>query len=240
MTSSPDSHTSTGAYAADALPPEERAEVEQHLAVCPACAHEVAEMRAALTRLADAVAEPPPPALRARVLGEVARTRQQPPVVVALGRRGSGRWWTGAPLQLTAAALLVVAVVMSVLFVQRQHELNQQRQVVAEIASVLNDPNHVVRTADLNSGGRGTAVVADGEAVFLASDLPSVASDRTYQLWVVSPGHTRSAGLLGRGSSAQVLVPRVGPGDAFAVTVEPGAGSPQPTTAPLVTIPVGS
>jgi anti-sigma-K factor RskA len=240
VTSSPDSHTSTGAYAAGALPPEEREQVEQHLAVCPACAQEVAEMRAALTRLADAAAEPAPPALRARVLAEVARTRQQPPVVVPLGRRGPGRWWTGAPLQLAAAALLVIAVVLGALLVQRQHQLDHQRQLVAEITSVLNDPNHRVTTAELTSGGHGTAVASHGEAVFLASGLPSVAADRTYQLWVMSPGHTRSAGLLGRGHSAQVLVPGVRPGDLLGVTVEPEGGSPAPTTAPLVTIPVGS
>jgi anti-sigma-K factor RskA len=98
----------------------------------------------------------------------------------------------------------------------------------------------VVTAKNLTSGGRGTAVVAGGEAVFLASGMPSVSSDRTYQLWVMSPGSTRSAGLLGHGSSAQVLVQRVHPGDKLAVTVEPSGGSPQPTTAPLVTLPVGS
>lgn len=238
---SPDIHTSTGAYAADALPPEEREQVEQHLAVCPACAQEVAELRAALTRMADAAAEPPTPALRGRVLAEVGRTRQLPPVLGPGGRAARRRsWWTGTPLQIAAAALLVVVVGLGVLLVQRQHQLDQQRHLVAEITSVLNDPGRAVTTADLTSGGRGTAVVSHGQAVFLASDLPSVASDRAYQLWVMSPGATRSAGLLGSGHSAQVLVPSVGPGNLLGVTLEPSGGSRQPTTAPLVTIPVGS
>jgi anti-sigma-K factor RskA len=239
VTSSPDSHTSTGAYAADALPPEERAEVEQHLAECAACAQEVAEMRAALARLADAAAVPPPPALRDRVLAEAARTRQLPPVTGLGGRPARGRWWAGAPLQVAAAALLVVAVVLGVLLVQRQDQLDHQRQLVAEITAVLNDPHHEVRTAELATGGRSTAVVSGGEAVFLASGLPSVATDRTYQLWVMAPGSTRSVGLLGRGSSAQVLVPKVRPGDTLGVTVEPAGGSPQPTSTPVVTIPIG-
>jgi anti-sigma-K factor RskA len=238
-TSSPDSHTSTGAYAADALPPEEREEVERHLATCPACAQEVAEMRAALTRLAEAAAEPAPPALRARVLAEVGRTRQLPPIPVRSGRRGRGRRWsTGTPLQVAAAALLVVALALGALLAQRQHQLDDQRQLVAEITSVLNDPNRLVTTADLTSGGRSTAVASHGKAVFLADDLPLVASDRTYQLWVISPGHTSSAGLLGRGHTAQVLVPAVQPGDTLGVTVEPAGGSPQPTTAPLVALPL--
>jgi anti-sigma-K factor RskA len=237
---SPDVHTSTGAYAADALPPAEREEVEQHLAVCPACAQEVIELRAALTRLAEAAAEPPPPALRERVLAEVRRTHQLPPLVDPDGRRARGRaWWTGAPLQIAAAALLIAVVVLGVLLVHRQHQLDDQRHLVAEITSVLNDPGRRVTTADVTSGGRGTLVVSDGQAVFLASDLPEVAADRTYQLWVISPGHARSAGLLGRGHSAQQLVPTVGPGDSLGLTVEPAGGSPQPTSAPLVAIPVG-
>lgn len=238
---SPDIHTSTGAYAADALPPEEREEVERHLAVCPACAEEVAELRAALGRMADATAQPPPPALRERVLAQVSRTPQLPPVTGPAGRRArSLRWWAGTPLQVAAAALLVAVVVLGVLLVQHQRQLDDQRHLVAEISSVLNDPNRVVTTKDFASGGRGTAVVSNGEAVFLATDLPSVAPDRTYQLWVMSPGSTRSAGLLGRGSGAQLLVPTVRPGEALGVTLEPAGGSPQPTTAPLVTIPVTS
>jgi anti-sigma factor RsiW len=238
---SPDIHTSTGAYAAGALPPAEREAVEQHLAACPSCAQEVAEMRAALTRMADAAAEPPPPALRGRVLAEVSRTRQLPPMTDRGDRPARGRWWwAGTPLQIAAAALLIVVISLGVILVQRQHQLDRERRLVAEITSVLNDPGRAVTTADLTSGGRGTVVVAHGQAVFLASDLPSVAADRTYQLWVMSPGSARSAGLLGRGSSAQVLVAAVGPGDSLGVTLEPARGSPQPTTAPLVAIPVGS
>jgi anti-sigma-K factor RskA len=82
--------------------------------------------------------------------------------------------------------------------------------------------------------------VSNGKAVFLATGLPPVASDRTYQLWVMAPGHTTSVGLLGRGQSAQRLVPDVAPGDTIGVTVEPAGGSRQPTTSPLVAIPVRS
>ena len=238
---SPDIHTSTGAYAADALPPEEREEVERHLAVCPACTEEVAEMRAALTRMADAAAQPPSPALRERVLAEVGRTSQLPPIVGAgRGRARTIRWWAGTPLQIAAAAMLVVALTLGVLLVQRQHQLDNQQHLVAQITSVLNDPQRTVTTADLSSGGRGTVVESNGKAVFLASGLPPVASDHTYQLWVMAPGHATSVGLLGRGQSAQQLVPAVAPGDTIGVTVEPAGGSKQPTTSPLVTIPIGS
>lgn len=238
---SPDIHTSTGAYAADALPPEEREEVERHLAVCPACTDEVAEMRAALTRLADAAAQPPSPALRERVLAEVGRTPQLPPIIGSgRGRVRSLRWWAGAPLQIAAAAMLVVALTLGVLLVQRQHQLADQQHLVAQITSVLNDPGRTVTTADLTSGGRGTVVVSDGRAVFLASDLPPVASGHTYQLWVMAPGHTTSVGLFGSGPSVQRLVPAVAPGDSIGVTVEPAGGSRQPTTSPLVAIPIRS
>ncbi|HEY0641398.1 MAG TPA: anti-sigma factor, partial [Pseudonocardiaceae bacterium] len=72
-------HTLTGAYALDALSGTERAGFEHHLAECPACAAEVAELQATAAALGTAVAATPPPGLRAKVLAEARRTRQLPP-----------------------------------------------------------------------------------------------------------------------------------------------------------------
>ena len=72
-------HLLTGGYALDALPDDERAEFEQHLARCPSCAEEAAGLRETAARLAMATAVSPPPGLRARVLTAALRTRQLPP-----------------------------------------------------------------------------------------------------------------------------------------------------------------
>ncbi len=76
-----DVHTLSGAYALDALAPEEAAEFRRHLAVCQACQEEVREFKQVAGQLGRVEATPPPPALKARILAAAARVPQQPPVV---------------------------------------------------------------------------------------------------------------------------------------------------------------
>lgn len=71
--------------------------------------------------------------------------------------------------------------------------------------------------------------------VFYAANLPALPSGRTYQLWLVpAEGNPISAGVFPvdvRGNGA-VLLPPLPTGvtaKAFAVTVEPVGGVPQPT-----------
>ena len=105
-----DVHTLTGAYAADALPDDERREFDQHLEQCPACRQEVAELAATAARLGAAVSAPAPEAMRARVLAEVARTRQVSPVVASLQRRPTSSHWFRQPIGIAASFLLLLAL----------------------------------------------------------------------------------------------------------------------------------
>jgi anti-sigma-K factor RskA len=79
---------------------------------------------------------------------------------------------------------------------------------------------------------------------FFASNLPSVASDRTLELWIVPPtGAPRPAGLLRADSAGTVLqVSDTALSNsevkAFAVSVEPSGGSAAPTTQPFLIVPV--
>jgi anti-sigma-K factor RskA len=74
-----DLHTLTGAYAVDALVPEEARQFEGHLAECAACAEEVRELRETAAVLGLAVAEAPPASLKTRVLAAIDTVRQLPP-----------------------------------------------------------------------------------------------------------------------------------------------------------------
>lgn len=76
-------HTLSGAYAVHALDPQEESAFEEHLAGCPDCRTEVAEMRAAATSLASLESVPPPAELRSRVLSEIRQVRPLPPVTRA-------------------------------------------------------------------------------------------------------------------------------------------------------------
>lgn len=250
-----DVHTLTGAYALDALDDdEERAEFERHLVDCPDCAREVAELRSTANRLGLAVAERPPDVVRLRVLDEIRRTPQEAPgTVIPLARRarrrGVPRWVT----TVTAAAAVValaLAGTFGVFAVRAQHELGETQEQLAAaaadyapVARVLGQPDARSVTATATGGGNGTVVTSRrlDEAVFLAFHLPAAQPGRTYQAWAIGPSGAKSLGLLvaaGADSTAPVVLGSLGGVRNVGVTVEPAGGSRQPTTTPLLLIPV--
>jgi anti-sigma-K factor RskA len=225
----PELHTLTGAYAADALDAEERDRFELHLAACADCRQEVAELRATAARLAGAAFEQPPAALRARVLDEVSRTRQQPPLaddaVLPLTRR---RWWT-QPASIAAALLLVVSAGLGALAWQQDRRADEAEARAAQIAAVVADPDRVESSAPATTEGSGTVVAAEDLAVFRTDGLPELPSDQAYQLWLISDQGATSAGVLGRDGSLEKVVEDVGDAEALGLTVEPSGGSDAPT-----------
>ncbi|MGN6132708.1 MAG: RskA family anti-sigma factor, partial [Nocardioidaceae bacterium] len=101
---STDLHTLSGAYAIDALSPEEAEEFRTHLSACQVCRDEVRELREAAAKMGASEALGPPPALRARVLEAASRQPQQPPRVRSLAERRR-RW---QPRLRVAAAVAVL------------------------------------------------------------------------------------------------------------------------------------
>lgn len=85
-------HTLSGAYAVHALPDSDGVLFDMHMEECPSCRTEVRRLRETAVVLALAVAEPPPAALRARVLTAVARTPQAP-----VGSPGDVTVWETGP-----------------------------------------------------------------------------------------------------------------------------------------------
>jgi len=77
-----DVHELADLYAVDALDADDAERFARHLPGCPACQRDVTELHTASTALALATALPLPPAVRQRVLAEVAR---QPQIAVAPG-----------------------------------------------------------------------------------------------------------------------------------------------------------
>jgi anti-sigma-K factor RskA len=85
----------------------------------------------------------------------------------------------------------------------------------------------------------------NGGVVFAGSQLTQLASDKTFQLWLIpATGAPRSAGLFR--ANAQGGFVNVVPGplnltqiQAVAVSVEPRQGSPAPTTTPILVVSIG-
>ncbi|MEX5272266.1 anti-sigma factor domain-containing protein [Kocuria sabuli] len=73
-------HELVALHAVDALEPAEQAAFEHHLPGCPPCRAELADHAEVTARLAEAVAQDPPPALRASVLEAIHSTRPLPAV----------------------------------------------------------------------------------------------------------------------------------------------------------------
>ncbi|MFD4989949.1 anti-sigma factor domain-containing protein [Streptomyces sp. NPDC058374] len=238
-------HTLTGAYALHALSDEERADFDRHLADCPACATEVAELTATAARLGLAVAAAPPAGMKEQVLRRIGEVRQEPPRTAARGgppRGGRTRRFTGFAL----AACLAAAAGLGGVAVWQHQEADQARQraEVAErqatsVARVLAAPDARSESAELFGGTRATVVVSASldEAVLLAADMPAPPEGKVYQLWFDDGGTMRSAGLMppsrDEGVEAVRLEGGVGEASGVGITVEPPGGSPQPTSDPL-------
>lgn len=159
MTASQTAHLLTGAAAAHALTAQEQEDFAEHLRDCDTCALEVRELQAATTELGLAVAQDPPAELKARVLAQVATSRQlparpsdlapypsaaPPPQPVpsprpvssfesATRRAGGagGRWWR-SPVAAAAAVLLVAVVGLGGLAAVQNRRIDQLAAAVQQ------------------------------------------------------------------------------------------------------------
>lgn len=239
-TLSQDQHTLSGAYALDALPPEESVRFEDHLAECDACVQEVRGFAETTARLASAAASPPPEDMRSKVMAEISRTRQlaPPPARIAEPKRRWG-WGTGLAL---AACLVVILALGGVVFDQVR-QVQELRENERQIAAVLSAPDAVTTSAEVNENVSATVVSSpgSGEVVFSAHGLEEL-QDEDYQLWLTrDDGSVYSAGVLDVGGDGEVspMLASVEDPDTegVAVTVEPEGGSEQPTDDPMMAMP---
>lgn len=223
-----DLHTSAAAYALNALPGDETASFQQHLADCAVCRQEVDDYTATATMLAHSAAEHPPAALKERLLAAVRTTRQLPPLVSVEDRRRSTQ---RLPQLLAAAALVVAAAVGGVVVgLQLGDDTNGVSEVVAaDDARTSSDP--------LRGGGSMTMIrSADlGAAVVVTENLPQLTDEQVYQLWVIDTAGAAHATdvLIDADSPNAHLVQLADPDYAVAITREPAGGSQTPSMQPL-------
>lgn len=234
-----DIHTLTGAYALYALPADEQRMFERHLDACDACAQEVREFMATTARLATGVPAQPSREFHDRLMAHISTVRQMPPQGAAARHQvPAQRPWFSSLTGIAAGGLLVLSVGLGAVALDARSDLSDAEQRTEAISDVLSRPGAVLRSVELRGGATATVVAADGRAVFTASELPDVADDRTYQLWIVAGEDIASAGLLDlEGGVTQQLVTDLPAGSSLAVSVEPEGGSDAPTTDPLGLVP---
>ena len=238
-----DPHTLAGAYAMDAVPEPDRSRFERHLARCESCRQEVRGLREATAALASATAVRPPAALRDTVLRAAGQTRQLPPVAATAPARHRRRLrWRPRLAIALAGALAAVAVAAGVVTFGVQGRLDQAQHRDHMVAAVLSASDATMMSGHVSTGGTATVVMSHRERalVFTAADLRGLPTGMSYELWLIGPAGTRSAGMINGSGHGRMVGPTVvsglAAGDSVGMTVEPASGSPRPTSPPVVLI----
>jgi anti-sigma-K factor RskA len=240
-------------YALGALEGEERQALEEHLRACRDCARKLEQARGRVVLLAFAAPpQPPDPSVKERLMrqlrgsGRVRITGQT--YVPERTSIFSGRWWTA--ILLPAAFALAIATLIVWLGDNRQRreletlraEIQRQEAQIAQSRAML-DVLSAKDTIAVNlapspemPGAKGMVLFNSRQGMVLSHcTLPALPRDKAYQLWLVpSQGNPISAGVFapnyGQESSMWTMpVPAGVTAKAFAVTIEPAGGMPQPT-----------
>ena len=222
-----DLHHLAAAYALNALDEIERREFEAHYPTCAVCSAEVADYRETAGLLAASVATPPPADLKARLMGEIADTRQiasiVPERVVDLAERKRRNQPRQRVLALAAAA--VVAAVGFVGGLQFTRSGNDVDVLVAADAITLP-----------LAGDAGQARVVwsaeEDRAVLIAAGLDDPGEGNAYELWLIDSDGANPTGLFTPDVDGSVTIELPLDGRepaAWGITIEPDTGSDQPS-----------
>lgn len=230
-----------GAYALDAVEPDERDRVELHLAECPRCRAEVAEHREVAAVLAQSGA-PAPEGVWARIAADLAPS--PPPMRVAVlpadddaevvdlagARRNRPNRVVLAVVGLAAAIVLVVGLAAVI------GNDDGKGQTTEELAAEAVG-NSKLQVDLAGEGVSAKAVVqADGRGYLILDDVPPPADGDVYQLWGKVHGEVLSLGTFGGTSVVPFSVDagHIGDIELFAVTEEHSPGVVASTQDPMM------
>jgi anti-sigma-K factor RskA len=233
-----------GAYALDAVAPDERDAVEEHLASCARCRAEVADHREVAALLGNSGSDAPAE-LWERIAGSLDAAPPRPDLGPLLGLdQARERRRRRLPTAWGVAVAAVAAAVIAVLGVQVRDQDRRIDELQAALANP-NRPGYEAAAADpqadhfaLASADGSTKVVGviteDGTAYLDVSALPTLAGDQTYQLWGAAGKDLVSLGVLGTNPKV-ISFPAGANYRAFALTVEDAPGVVTTEHDPVVT-----
>jgi anti-sigma-K factor RskA len=217
------------AYALGALPPDDAAELERHLEGCEACRQQLRWLSPAVDVLPAAVAQRSPPERLRENLMEVVRSEA---IDAPRPARARAQWWRSLGALAMRPAAGIAAVIL----------------VVAGIGAgyLLRGPDSsettLVKGQALTSAPASATLERDGDTSTLhVHQMPPIGPDKVYEVWVQRGQRMEpvSTFVLSADGTAEAAVPgSLSGGQAVLVTREPRGGSPQPTTEPLLSVPL--
>jgi anti-sigma-K factor RskA len=226
-----------GSYVLHALPDDEYERFSSHLGACTDCQREIADLQMAADALPLAAEQiPPPPELKDRImtvvhaeaelLNAAGARADEPPPTPARERR---RWWS-RPLPslrlLPAAGLAIAVLAVGVVAGALLTGGGESTRTVSAKVTLASAPS-----------ARASLAVSGDDGRLKVSNFPAAGGDRVYQVWLVKgSAKPTSAGLfrVPASGSATFAIPDSMKGvDQVMVSVEPGGGSDQPTSAPI-------
>jgi hypothetical protein len=214
------------AYALDALEPDERVEVERHMATCPECREHAAALAETVARfpaaLANASPAAPPDDLRERLLAAVAAQavlshREAPAVstgdTTALVDPGPR---LHRPLRLLGYAVPALLLVFSLAWgfrlaaaLERERDLREeyvdlvddvvgQQELVFEVIGFDDTVRQFLSAQQEGSTSYGKVFTRPGMpfVVVMAGRLPPAPAGETFHVWVTADGKTTLLGEL--------------------------------------------
>lgn len=155
-------------------------------------------------------------------------------------RRNSAKFFALA----AAILLLGTAGLGTVVYLQQAEQRELQAQLTdlstrqAELTELLGAPDVTTKTQTMADGATVTLSysVERGLMAVTTAGMPELPRDKGYELWLISADGAQPAGMLpGTGANGMKLLSGAMDGIShFGITVEPAAGSPAPTTEPLM------
>lgn len=230
-------------YALDAVSDSERASITERLGAADAAtsgdfARIIREIQETMALITAADTLTPPPQLKTLIMAVLdAHTHTGNDVAARSARRR--RRLTRA----VAVAAAVAIIGLGAAIATGQFPRHIPPPAGLSVAQVLHAPDIRTRTAEVAGGTISIAASAQtNAAVVTMTDVPPPPAGHVYQMWLMpASGPPRSAGTM---TAATMPPPRgevVHPlyaAATVAITVEPGAGSTQPTGQRVVTIPL--
>jgi anti-sigma-K factor RskA len=222
-----------GTYVLGALPEDELAQYESHLADCPTCRAEADDLRVAAQALPlSAPPMRPPAALKARIMAEVEREAEllqsaggatKPAPTPAKRERRRLRWRLPMPAVALACAALIAGLVVGGL-----------------VFGGGGDSGRTIPFQSTMQGASAELEVTDDGMIVVANDLALPPEGKVYMVWIQRPGKApepTSALFTPRrdGSATASVTGDLENVETVLINTEPIGGSTTPTSQPFLT-----